>query len=68
MSPNIYQALAIKHALNLYARTGRRANRAYTPKAMLATASAITGHVYRRGQYAAAALGLQEWIDKQCSS
>jgi hypothetical protein len=40
-------------------------NRGYTPGAMLATASAITGKEFRRGQYEKAAQALQDWIDRQ---
>lgn len=58
---NVYRATVIASALRLYAKTGMKANRAYTPTAMLAAANEITGHHYRRGQYEAAAAGLTEW-------
>lgn len=61
----IFRAAAIASALDLYARTGIRVNRAYTPTAMLKAANQITGHVYKRGQYAAAAAGLREWANQQ---
>lgn len=60
----VYTALVIASALDLYAKTGLRVNRAYTPTAMLAKANELTGHVYRRGQYAAAAAGLRELADR----
>lgn len=60
----IFQALAVASALDLYAKTGMKVNRAYTPTAMIKMANTITGHVYRRGQYTAAALALREWADK----
>jgi hypothetical protein len=60
---NTYQAIALKSAIKIYAKTGMKVNRAYTPTAMLATAGKITGAVYKRGQYDAAVAGLQTWID-----
>lgn len=60
-----YRAYVIASALKLYADTGMKANRAYTPTAMLKAANEITGHVYRRGQYNAAAMALIEWADKR---
>ena len=57
-----YQAIVIKSALKLYVRTGMKANRAYTPTAMLRTAGNITGSTYKRGQYAEAIAGLEAWI------
>ncbi len=61
---NIFRALAIASALDLYAKTGMKVNRAYTPTAMIAAANEMTGHVYRRGQYAAAAMALRELADR----
>ena len=43
LSVEIYRALAIASALRLYARTGLKANRAYTPANMLRTAATILG-------------------------
>lgn len=62
---NVYRATALAAALRLYAKTGMKVSRAYTPTAMLKAANEITGHVYRRGQYAAAAEGLKEWADRK---
>lgn len=61
----LYRAIVIKSALELYAKSGIQANRAYTPTAMLKAANDITGHHYRRGQHAMAALGVGEWIETQ---
>ncbi len=61
-TPSIYQALAIQHALRLYAKTGLQANRAYTPTRMLAAATAITGQPFKRGQYQAAADAIHEHL------
>lgn len=60
----IFQALAIASALDLYAKTGMKANRSYTPTNMLKMANQITGHNYKRGQYSAAAAALREWADR----
>jgi hypothetical protein len=61
----VYQAAAIKSGLKLYANTGMKPNRAWTPSAMLKTASTITGKAYKRGQYAAAIADLDSWIAAQ---
>jgi hypothetical protein len=61
----VYQAMAIAHALRFYARTGIKVNTAYSPAAMLRTASGITGHKYRRGQYGQAEADLLAWIGNQ---
>ncbi len=55
IEPTKFQAIAIRQALILYAKTGIKANRAYTPTAMLAAAQRITGKTFRRGQYIQAA-------------
>jgi hypothetical protein len=60
----IFQAAVIASALRLYAKTGMRANRAYTPTAMLAAAKRITGQSFKRGQYAEAADALTAYVEK----
>ena len=60
----VYTALVVASGLRLYAKTKMRPNRAYTPTAMLAKANELTGHVYRRGQYEAAAQALTELADR----
>jgi hypothetical protein len=57
---NVYRAKVIASALRFYAKTGMKVNRAYTPTAMIKAANEMTGHVYRRGQYEAAAAALDE--------
>lgn len=52
---NVYVAVALKHGLLLYHRTGMKPNRAWTPTAMLRKASEITGKRYKRGDYERAA-------------
>lgn len=55
LDPRTYQAIALKHGLRLYAATKMKPNRAWTPTAMLRTASNITGNTYKRGEYLRAA-------------
>jgi len=57
-----YQCLAIAGALRLYARTGIKAGRAYTPTNMLATAAKLTGQKFKRGQYMEAANALRALV------
>ena len=49
------RGLVIASALKLYAKTGMKANRAYTPTNMLNAASQITGKKFKRGQFMEAA-------------
>lgn len=60
---NVYRALAVASALRLYAKTGMKANRAYTPTAMLRVASEMTGKTFKRGQYREAADALSALAD-----
>lgn len=57
-----YIAVALKTAIRSYARSGLRMNRAWTPTAMLAKASEITGTKFKRGQYQEAIEGLEAWL------
>lgn len=57
-----FQALVIASALELYARTGIRAGRAYTPSKMLAMASKLTGKTFKRGEYLPAASAIRELL------
>jgi len=67
MTPEQFQAITLARALRLYARTGMKANRAYTPSAMLATASQITGQSFPSRAYLEAADALTTWADRQAS-
>lgn len=58
---NVFGAITVASALDLYAKTGMRVNRAYTPTAMLAAVERYTGRKFKRGQYAEAAAHLREW-------
>ena len=57
----VFRARTIASALRLYAKTGIKANRAYTPTNMLTAASQITGKTFKRGQFEQAAQALTEW-------
>ena len=58
-----FRALAIASALDLYARTGMKANRAYTPSNMMRVAKEITGKTFKARDYTGAATALREWCD-----
>lgn len=57
-----FQALVIASALELYAKTGLQAGRAYTPTKMLAMASKLTGKTFKRGEYLPAASAIRELL------
>jgi hypothetical protein len=59
-----FRALTIASGLRLYAKTGMKPNRAYTPTAMLKAATGITGKTYKRGAYVEAADDLQSWANE----
>jgi hypothetical protein len=59
---NLYKAIVLRSGLQLYARTGMKPNRAWTPTAMLDMAASYTGKKYRRGQHMDAANDLAVWI------
>ena len=59
----LYQAIALKHGLKLYANTGMKPNRMWTPTAMLKLATSFTGKKYKRGEHAKAAQDMTAWID-----
>jgi hypothetical protein len=63
MNPNIYVAISLKHGLKLYAKTGMRPNRSWTPTAMLRKATEITGRKYKRGQHGEAAADVGRVLD-----
>ena len=63
-SPTIFQALAIKSALELYHKHKMRVNSSYTPRAMMRTAQNITGEVFKSRDYKGAAKALKKWIDE----
>lgn len=58
---NVFACLTVASALALYAKTGIKVNRAYTPSAMLAFVERTTGVKFKRTQYAEAAQYLKTW-------
>ena len=65
VTPELFQAIALKHGLSLYVKTGIKPNSAWTPSAMLRTASYITGHAFKRGQYTQAIEALRAWVEER---
>jgi hypothetical protein len=64
----MYRANALASGLLLYAKAGKKPNRAWTPTAMLAAASKITGKRYKRGQCGLAADDLKRWADDRAAA
>ena len=62
VSPEMYQALAIRYALEIYSETGMKVNRAYTPANMIRMATKITGIKFRARDYQGAADALAAWV------
>ncbi len=65
VNPEIYRALVIASGLRLYARTGMKPNRAYTPMAMMIAARHITGWHGESRDYEGAAKALTEFAEKR---
>ena len=59
---NMLIMITLKHGLTLYAKTGIKPNRAWTPTRMLAKASEFTGKSYKRGQYLQAAADIDDLL------
>ena len=55
-----FQMRVIASALELYARTGMKANSAYTPKNMMHMASVLTGKQFKARDYFGAAAALRQ--------
>lgn len=55
-----FRALIIAHALELYAKTGMKANSMYTPRNMMRAAVEITGKKFKARDYLGAATALRE--------
>jgi hypothetical protein len=64
----LYRATALASGLRLYAKTKMKPNRAWSPSAMLAAATGITGKKYKRGEYAKAADDLKIWADTMAAA
>lgn len=65
VDPATYQRLVIASALRLFALHGIRANRSYTPKAMMAMAQRITGQKFKPRDYLGAAEALNPRKDRE---
>jgi len=61
VTPRHFQAAIVASALKMYIKTGMRANRAYTPKSMMRTATAITGQSFKPRDYEGAAMALRRY-------
>lgn len=65
---NLYRATALASGLRLYAATGMKPNRMWTPSNMLRAAGQLTGKAYKRGAYVEAADDLKRWADTMKSA
>jgi len=61
---NVFAMITIASGLRLYAKTGMKPNRAYTPKAMMAAATRYTGLTFKARDYLGAADALKAAADK----
>lgn len=57
----VFAAITLASALEMYGRSGMKANRAYTPKAMIAKATEYTGKKFKARDYLGAAQAVREW-------
>lgn len=64
----LFRATAIASGLRMYAKTGMRPNRTWTPTIMLKAATGITGKAYKRGEYAKAAEDVKAWADEMAAA
>jgi hypothetical protein len=64
----LYRATALIVALRMYASCRLRANRAWTPSAMLRMAERFTGKSYKRGHYLEAANDVDVWRSNMCAA
>lgn len=59
----LYRAMSLRSAIDLYASSKIKMTRQLTPSLMLQLAGEITGKSYKRGQYSQASRDLSVWID-----
>jgi hypothetical protein len=57
-----FQALVLKQGLKLFAATGMKPNRQWTPSAMMKLAASITGKKFKARDYLGAVAELEKWI------
>ena len=62
---NVFACLTVATAMKMYARTGIKANRNYTPKNMLAFVEQQTGRKFKRTQLSEAADWLLDFAKAQ---
>jgi hypothetical protein len=60
----VFRLLVIAQTLELYAKTGIKANTADTPSNMLRNATEATGKRYKRGEYFEAAADLRKVVNE----
>lgn len=63
VDPALFHAMALKSGIRLYAKTGMKPARDWTPTNMLRTAEQITGLKFKRGEFEKAAQALQCFCD-----
>jgi hypothetical protein len=62
---NVFAMAVLASGLRLYARTGMKPNRAYTPTAMLRAAGIHLGRTFKRGAYLEAADALTAKVQEE---
>ena len=58
-STRVYQMMVVASALRLFAKSGLKVNRNYTPNAMMRAATHLTGKRFKAGDYVGAAEALE---------
>ena len=58
----VFRAKVMASGLRLYAKTGMKPNRMYTPTAMMRCAAEITGRKFKARDYAGAAAALDDYV------
>lgn len=61
---DVYRAIACANGLEMWARAKIRPNRAWTPKAMMRLASALTGEAFSPRDYLGAAKALRRYAER----
>lgn len=62
---NVYGAIVVAKGLEVYAKTGMKVNRAYTPANMMKMATQVTGKKFKARDYLGAAEALRAWAQTQ---
>ena len=61
---NTFVAVTLRSGLKLYAKTGIKPNRAWTPTSMMREAGRITGRKFKARDYDGAVAALTEWLEE----